>query len=98
MTTVQKFGYGVGGFGLSLFTALLVAAGLQLLISYVWNSQAGFLVAYGSALAIAVTAIASTWVCLLQSLKNEAMIRGVWCHIYTFVALAAVSLILSLMM
>ncbi len=98
MTTAQKFGYGVGGFGLSLFTALLVAASLQVLITYVWSSPAGFLVAYGSALAIAVTAIASTWVCLLQSLKNEAMIRGVWCHIYSFVAIAAVSLIVSLLM
>ena len=96
MTTTQKISYGIGGFTLCLFTAVLAAAGLQALLASVWSSPPSFLLAYGSTLAIAITAIASTWVCLLQSLKNEAMIRGVWYHIYTFVAVAVVSLVVSL--
>jgi hypothetical protein len=55
-------------------------------------------VAYGSTLVIAITAIASTWVCLLQGLKNKAMIRGVWCHIYAFTAIGALGLALTLFM
>lgn len=95
MTTVQKIGYGIGGFSLSVTVALLVATVLQVLISVVWPEPASFLVTYGSTVAICITAIASTWVCLLQSLRNEAMIRGVWCQIYTLVAIATVSLILT---
>ena len=98
MTTMQRVAYGIGGFGLSLFTALLTAAGLQILIAHVIAPPSGFLVAYGSSVAIVITAITATWVWLLQSLKNEAMIRGVWCHIYTFVAIAAVSIVLSLVL
>ena len=98
MTTTQKISYGIGGFTLSLFAAVFAAAGLQVLITLVWTPPSSFLLAYGSALVIVITAIASTWVCLLQSLKNEAMIRGVWYHIYTFAAVAAVSLVVSLTM
>ncbi|MFT5500646.1 MAG: hypothetical protein ACI88G_000779 [Woeseiaceae bacterium] len=96
MTTTKKIGYGIGGFGLSVLTAVIAAAGLQVLIAYVWTPPPSFLVAYGSAFAIAIVAIASSWVFLLQALKNKAMIRGVWCYIYTIVAIAAVSLIISL--
>jgi hypothetical protein len=98
MTTTQKIGYGVGGFSLSLLTAVVAAAALQVLIVHVLTPPPSFLVAYGSSVAIVIAAIASTWVWLLQSLKNEAMIRGVWCHIYSFVAIAAVSIVLSLLL
>ncbi len=98
MTTTQKIGYGIGGFSLSLFTALLTAAGLQVLVAHLFTPPPSFLVAYGSSVAIVTVAIALTWVWLLQSLKNEAMIRGVWFHIYTFIAIAAVSIVLSLLM
>ena len=98
MTMVQKIGYGIGGFGLSLVTAVLTAASLQMLIAHVWTPPPSFLVAFGSAFAVVTVAIASSWVYLLQTLKNEAMIQGVWCHIYAVIAIAAVSLILSLVM
>jgi hypothetical protein len=98
MTTTRKIGYGVGGFSLSLLTAVAAAAALQVLLVNVLTPPSSFLVTYGSSVAIVIVAIASTWVWLLQSLKNEAMIRGVWCHIYSFVAIAAVSIVLSLLM
>ena len=98
MTTVQKIGYGIGGFSLSLVTAVVTAASLQVLVAHVWSPPPSFVVAFGSAFAVVTIAIASSWVYLLQTLKNEAMIRGVWCHIYAVVAIAAVSLILSLVM
>lgn len=98
MTTMQKFGYGVGGFSLSLAIAVFAAAGLQVFIVHIWSPPPSLLVTFGSAFAVITFAIASSWVYLLQTLKNEAMIRGVWCHIYTVVAVAVVSLILSLVM
>jgi hypothetical protein len=96
MTTAQTIGYGVGGFTISLFTAVAATIALQFIIASVWAPPATFVAAYSSAIAIVITAIASTWLCLLQGLKNKAMIRGVWCHIYAFTAIGAVSLALAL--
>lgn len=98
MTTAKTIGYGVGGFTLSLLTAVVAAIALQYLLITVWTPTESFLVAYGSALAIVITAVASTWACLLQGLQNKAMIRGVWCHIYAFTAIGAIGLALSLFM
>jgi hypothetical protein len=98
MTTAKTIGYGVGGFTLSLLTAAVAGIALQYLFISVWTPPESFLVAYGSTLAIAITAVASTWVCLLQGLKNKAMIRGVWCHIYAFTAIGALGLALTLFM
>lgn len=96
MTTAQTICYGIGGFTLSILTATVAAIGLQFVFASVWTPPDSFLIAYGSALAIAITAVAATWVCLLQGLKNEAMIRGVWCHIYAFTGIGAIGLTLSL--
>jgi hypothetical protein len=96
MTAARKIAYGFCGFTLSLVVAFTAAAGLRLLFTVLWVTPPSLVVAYGSSLAIVTTAIASTWVGLLQSLKNEAMIRGVWFHVYTVIAIAVVSLILSL--
>ena len=98
MTTAKTIGYGISGFSLSLLTAVVTGIALQTIFVTVWTPPESFVVAYGSALAIAITAVASTWVCLLQGLKNKAMIRGVWCHIYTFAGIGAVGLALSLFM
>lgn len=95
MSKTRRIAYGIGGFSLSVVVALTMVAGLQILFSVLWTRPSSFLLTYGSMIAIVSIAIASTWVCLLQSLRNEAMIRGVWCHIYTLVAIAAISLILT---
>ncbi len=96
MTTAKTIGYGVGGFTISLLTAVAATIALQFLFVSVWAQPATFVEAYSSTLAIVITAIASTWVCLLQGLKNKAMIRGVWCHIYAFAAIGAIGLALAL--
>jgi hypothetical protein len=96
MTTAKTIGYGVGGFTISLFTAMAATIALQIIFVSVWAPPATFIGAYSSTLAIVITAIASTWVCLLQGLKNKAMIRGVWCHIYAFTAIGAIGLALAL--
>jgi len=98
MTTAKTIGYGVGGFTISLFAAMAATIALQFLFASVWAPPASFVEAYSSTLAIVITAIASTWVCLLQGLKNKAMIRGVWCHIYAFAAIGAIGLALALFM
>ena len=96
MTTAKTISYGVGGFTISLFTAMAATIALQIIFASVWAPPATFIAAYSSTLAIVITAIASTWVCLLQGLKNKAMIRGVWCHIYAFTAIGAIGLALAL--
>lgn len=96
MTTAKTIGYGVGGFTISLFTAMAATIALQIIFASVWAPPATFIEAYSSTLAIVITAIVSTWVCLLQGLKNKAMIRGVWCHIYAFTAIGAIGLALAL--
>ncbi len=96
MTTAKTIGYGVGGFTISLFTAMAATIALQIIFASVWAPPVTFIEAYSSTLAIVITAIVSTWVCLLQGLKNKAMIRGVWCHIYAFTAIGAIGLALAL--
>ena len=98
MTTAKTIGYGISGFSLSLLTAVVAGIALQYLFVSVWTPPESFIEAYTSALAIAITAVASTWICLLEGLKNKAMIRGVWCHIYTVAGIGAIGLALSLFM
>ncbi len=96
MTAAKKIGHGIGGFSLSLAPTILTAASLQFILSSVWTPPQSFLVAYGTALTISITAIASSWVCLLMKLRNKAMIRGVWYQIYAFVGIAVVGLFVAL--
>ena len=96
MTMAQKIAYGIGGFTLGLFAAALTAAGLHTLLVSVFYSRLGFLIAYGYTLVIAIVAVALVWACLFQFLRNEALIRGVWCFMYTVIAASAVSLAVSL--
>ena len=96
MTVARKIGHGIGGFTLSLVTVLLTAVSLQFVLSFVWTQSQSFLVAYGTALTISITAIATTWVCLLKGLRNKAIIRGVWFQIYACVGIAVVGLLAAL--
>lgn len=96
MTTGKRIAYGVGGFALGLCAAVLTAAGLHALLVSVFYSRLGFLIAYGYTLAIAIVAVALIWTCLFLFLRNEALIRGVWCFMYTVIAAAAISLAVSL--
>lgn len=96
MTAARKIGHGIGGFTLSLAATILTAASLQFILSSVWTPPQSFLVAYGTALTISITAIASSWVGLLMKLRNKAMIRGVWYQIYAFVGIAVVGLFVAL--
>ncbi len=96
MTTAHKIAYGIGGFSLGLSGVVLTAAGLHFLLVSVWFSHLGFLIACGYMFAVAIVAIALIWACLIQLVKNEALIRGVWWFMYSFVAVAAVSLAVSL--
>ena len=96
MTVARKIGHGIGGFTLSLLTVLLTAVSLQFVLSFVWNQSQSFLVAYGTALTISITAIATSWVCLLKGLRNKAIIRGVWYQIYACVGIAVVGLLAAL--
>ena len=96
VTTAHKIAYGIGGFSLGLSGVVLTAAGLYFLLVSAWFSHLGFLIACGYIFAIAIVAIALIWACLMQLLKNEALIRGVWCFMVSFVAVAAVSLAVSL--
>lgn len=96
MKAATKIGYEISGFTLGLLTIILIGFCLHFIFSSVWAPSHSILVAYGVALVIAVIAIASTWICLLMSLRNKAMIRGVWCQIYVLVCIAAVGLIVTL--
>jgi hypothetical protein len=97
MTIAKTIGYGIGGFTLSLAMVVLTAASLQFVLSSIWTAPQSLLVAFGSALAICIAAIASSWVCLLKGLRNKAMVRGVWCQIYAFVGIACVGLLVALL-
>ncbi len=97
MTIVKTIGYGIGGFTLSLAMVVFTAASLQFVWSSIWTAPQTLLVAFGSALAICIAAIASSWVCLLMALRNKAVIRGVWCQIYAFVGVACVGLSIALL-
>ena len=96
MTVARKIGHGIGGFTLSLVTVVLTAVSLQVILSFIWNQPQSFLVAYGSTLAVSITAITTSWACLLKGLRNKSMIRGVWYQIYAFAGLAVVGLLAAL--
>jgi hypothetical protein len=96
MTTARRFAYGFCGFTLSLVTAITVMAGLRLLLAAVWMTPPGFVIEYGSLLAIVSMAIATTSVRFLQSLKNRAMVRGIWFRVCIVIGIALVGLALSL--
>ncbi len=96
MTVAKKIGHGIGGFTLSLAMAVLTAVSLQLIVSSIWIPPQSFLIAYGTTLAISITAISSSWICLLKGLRNKAMIRGVWFQIHAFVGIAVIGLIIAL--
>jgi hypothetical protein len=92
MSIAKQVQYGVGGFMLSLVTILSTAIVLQFVFSTVVTIPENFLVAYGTTLANLVTAVGSSWACLLLALRNKAMIRGVWFQIYTFVGIGIIGL------
>jgi len=96
MTVAEKIGHGIGGFTLSLAMVVLTAVSLQLFVSSIWTPPQSFLIAYGTTLAISVTAISSSWIFLLKGLRNQAMIRGVWFQIYVFVGVAVIGLNIAL--
>ena len=86
----------ISGFALSLATVVLSAVTLYFTFFSIWVPPQSFLGAYGTAVAISIIAIVTSWVCLLMGLKNKAMIRGVWYQIYTFVGIAVVGLTVAL--
>ena len=92
MSIAKQVQYGIAGFMLSLITILLTAIVLQFVFSFVWPVPNNFVVAYGTTLAILVTAVGSSWACLLLALRNKAMIQGVWFQIYTFVGIGIIGL------
>jgi hypothetical protein len=96
MSVGRRIGYGIGGFTLSMAMVVLTAASLQFVVSSVWTSPQSFLVAFGTAMSISVVAIALPWTCLLKGLRNKAMVRGVWCQIYSFVIASVVALLVVL--
>jgi len=96
MTFAKKIGHGIGGFTLSLAMVVIVSLSLQFVISSVWNPPQSFLVAYGTALTISITAIATSWFCLLKGLKNKAVIRGVRYQIYAVLGLCTIGLVATI--
>ena len=97
MTIAKKIGYGIGGFTLSLTMVVLTAASLQFILLSIWTPPHSLMVAFGSALAICIATMASSWVCPLKGLRNQAMVCGVWCQIYAFVGIACVGLSVALL-
>jgi hypothetical protein len=95
-TVAKKIGHGIGGFTLSLAMIVLTAVSLQVIITSIWTPPQSFLIAYGTAMAIPIIAISLSWICLLNGLRNKAMIRGVWYQIYACVGIAIVGLIVVL--
>jgi hypothetical protein len=95
MNTIERIEYHIGGFMLSFVTAAVATAGLYAFVALTWMPLPGLLFAFGSRLAIVSTAIASTVVCLLWLLKNEDMKRGVWCFMYSLIAVAVILLAIS---
>ena len=92
----KALGYGIGGFALSLLFSITAAIGLQFIFDSIWVWPESFLTIYGSAVVIAIAAVTLTWLCLLRVLKNKAMIRGVWFHIYGFALLSIIVLAVML--
>jgi hypothetical protein len=96
MSNSKKFQYGIGGFMLSLMTIVLTAASLQYISSSIWTAPQSFLMAYATTFAVLVMAVLFSWFCLLKTLNNEAMIRGIWYQIYVFVGIAIAGLLVCL--
>ena len=92
MPVARQIRYCIGGFMLSLAMIVLAAISLQFVFSSFWNPPQSFIVAYGSQLAILVTAVAFSWIYLLCALRNKAMSAGVWTQIYSLIGLADVGL------
>jgi hypothetical protein len=92
----KTLGYGIGGFALSLLFSIAAALGLQFIFDSIWVRPESFLAIYGSTVVIAIAAVTLTWLCLLRVLKNKAMIRGVWFHIYGFALLSIIVLAVML--
>jgi hypothetical protein len=96
MSNRKTIQYGIGGFMLSLATIVLTAVSLQFVTSSIWTAPQSFLMAYATTFAVLVMAILFSWFCLLKTLNNEAMIRGIWYQIYAFVGIAIVGLLVAL--
>ena len=96
MSSRKTIQYGIGGFMLSLATIVLTAVSLQFVTSSIWTAPQSFLMAYATTFVVLVMAILFSWFCLLKTLNNEAMIRGIWYQIYAFVGIAIVGLLVAL--
>ena len=96
MSNRKEIQYGIGGFMLSLATIALTAVSLQFITSSIWTAQQSFLMAYATTFAVLVMAIVFSWFCLLKTLNNDAMIRGIWFQIYAFVGVAIIGLFVAL--
>ena len=92
MTVRTKICYNIAGFMLSVATVVVIAAGLQFILSSIWPHPQGLLFAFGTSLSISVAAIVSTWAALLKGLRHRAMVRGVWYQIYAVVVFAVIGL------
>ncbi len=93
---IKTYGYGAGGFALSLFFSIVAGFGLQFILDSIWVSPESFVAIYSSSFASAIVAVALTWSCLLRGLKNDAVIRGVWGHIYLTALLSIIGLAVML--
>jgi hypothetical protein len=96
MSNIKKIQYGISGFMLSLVTIVLTAVSLQFITASIWTAPQSFLVSYATTFTVLVSAIVFSWFCLLRTLNNEAMIRGIWYQIYAFVGIAIVGLLVAL--
>ena len=96
MSNRKAIQYGVSGFMLSMVTIVLTAVSLQFIASSIWTAPQSFLMAYATSFAVLVMAIVFSWFCLLKTLNNDAMIRGIWFQIYAFVGFAIVGLFVAL--
>lgn len=95
-TMTKMIGYGVGGFTLSVLFSVVAGLGLQFIVNSIWVHPESFITVYGATFVIAIAAVTLTWSCLLRGLTNEAMIRGVWIHIYAIAMFSIVGLVFTL--
>ena len=96
MSKSKAIQYGIGGFMLSLVTIVLTAVSLQFITSSIWTAPQSFFMAYATTFTVLVMAIVFSWFCLLKTLNNDAMIRGIWFQIYAFVGVAIIGLFVAL--
>ena len=96
MSNIRKIQYGIGGFMLSLAMIVLTAVSLQFITASIWTAPQSFFMAYATTFTVLVIAIVFSWFCLLRTLNNEAMIRGIWYQIYACVGIAIVGLLVAL--